>query len=255
MAGAAVSGAIDSGGTEMNRLARRSAMASFLGVCAAITVPSTVRALARPPLSIPTRPMRLTRIIERELRDGERLVVSREWQVVFSRQGRGLSINGEQIGAQVEAPAKLEPLAEIERTRSTEGMFPIMLDSSGMIMAAGDAIEQDDLDAAIRNAQSLILQTSVNANKRAERLAFLGQLQNAGGNVLQQMPRDLFFPRGEPVRTLRPLDLPGGATGEFEFTYIAQPAQDAAWLAQAERRIITRIGDDERQSAEVWTLA
>lgn len=229
-------------------------MASLLGagICASFVPFESVLALSSVPL--PTRPMLLKRRVERDLRDGARLVVTREWQAVFTPQGRGISVTGEQTSVSVEAPALLAPLAEIEESRSTDGMFPIMLDQTGMIMATGDAIEQQDLNAAISKARSMIRATSSDTASQSRRLAFLSQLQQAGSDVLEQMPKDLFFPAGNPVKNLRPLELPGGMTGEFEFSYIAEAAPDAPWLAQAERQIVTRIGKDERRSKELWTL-
>ncbi|MEL6878110.1 MAG: hypothetical protein AAGL68_08450 [Pseudomonadota bacterium] len=206
-------------------------------------------------MAIPHMPMRLARRIERELRDGEKLVVIREWQVDFARQGLGIIISGQQLSAQVEAPAMLEPLAAIERARSTSGMFPIMLSDAGNIIALGDGLAEDDLEAAAREAKILIAKSSDNPAKQAQRRTLLVHLQKASGSVLEQMPRDLFFPREKAVQSARPVSLPDGSMGEFELTYVARCAPGHSWLRQAERRVITRIGDEERRASEIWTLA
>jgi len=199
--------------------------------------------------------MRLGRRITRGLRDGATLVVAREWQVRFTAQGRGIIITGEQVSVLVEAPAVLEPLAAIERERSTASMFPIMLSGDGVLLAAGAAIEQSDLDAAVQEAKTIIAKSGDKPSRQAERLSYLAQLQSASGSLLEQMPQDLFFPQKMAMHSVRPVNLPDGSTGEFEYTYQARCAPGHIWLEQAEREIITRIGSDERHASEVWTLS
>ena len=69
------------------------------------------------------------------------------------------------------------------------------------------------------------------------------------------MPPDLFYPSTAPLKTVQAVDLPEGLTGEFELTYESQRAQDGEWMERAEREVVTRVGDSERRSSEVWAMA
>lgn len=238
----------------MTKFTRRAAIGSALGACVVGAPAFSVPAMAAGRLTIPANPMRLMRRIERELRDGRMLTVTREWQVDFAAQGRGIVINGEQVFAKVDAPEQLARLAAIEEARSTDSMFPILLGEAGEILAAGISTKQEDLAAAIREAEAMIKLNSSSATERAQRMAYLAQLQQAGGTLLEQMPRDLFYPNEEKVHSIKPVNLPDGSRGEFEFSFSARCAPGERWLAQAERQIITRIGDDERRSSETWAL-
>ncbi len=199
--------------------------------------------------------MRLSRTIERGLRDGASVVVERVWQVEFAHQGRGIAIIGDQVLAQVQAPTELQRLAEIEQARSTAGMFPIMLSATGEIMKIGEAIAKVDLEAAIREAEAIIANRGDSASRKAERRAYLAQLQRASGTMLEQMPRDLFYPKDAEAHSVRPVNLPDGSIGEFEFTYVASRTPGYDWLERAERQIVTRIQGDERKASEIWTLS
>jgi len=73
--------------------------------------------------------------------------------------------------------------------------------------------------------------------------------------MLDQMPRDLFFPRHLVLNETRPLALPDGTAGEFELAYAARATPGAAWLGRAERRVTTRLAGSERFSSETWSMA
>lgn len=239
----------------MVSFSRRAAIGSLIAA-GALTGPAPLaHAMQASSPVTPAGPMRLGRRVTRELRDGETLIVAREWDIAFAPMGRGFSVAGQQVDVVVEAPAVLGALAEIERSRSTEGMFPIMLDQSGMIMTAGSNMDERDFDAAVIEAEKTIAETSGTLSDRNARLMHLAQLQKAGSTMLEQMPRDLFFPDAKSVRTVKPLALADGTTGEFEFTYTAHTAEGGPWLSRAERKIVTRIGDDKRYSSELWTLS
>ena len=232
---------------------RRAAMGAFLGFgVAAAALPGSV--FASSGVAIPTRPMLLSRILERSLRGGAILRVARDWQVSFDRQGQGIAVSGAQLSASVDPPAELAPLAEIEQTRSTEDMWPILLSSDGQIVAAGTDTREEDLAEAIRVAEQIIATRPRPAEHKAEQRRYLADMQRAGTSLLDRLPTDLFFPVGDPQRSVQSLDLPGGMSGEFEVSYAAECAADAAWLSQAVREVVTRIGDSERRAREEWSL-
>ncbi|MEL7444748.1 MAG: hypothetical protein AAGK02_02925, partial [Pseudomonadota bacterium] len=221
----------------------------FAGIAA-----TSVPAIAKAAMVLPSGQFRLFRRLVRGLHDGKSIIVEREWQVGFSGDGRGMAITGEQLSAKVAAPEKLAAFARLEERRSTNDMFPILLDGNGTVMVAGPYIAGDDLDAAVSLALEIIASRPIAEAEKARQKQFLAQLQQAGGSLLDKLPPDLFFPRTDFETTARPVSLPGGMAGEFELTYITTTQSETDLLASAERRIVTRIGSSERVSFEEWSL-
>ena len=238
---------------------RRGAIGGIVGLgCSAVLGLGSGAVLARTQISqitLPERPMRLSRRLERSLRDGAKLVVSRSWQVEFAHQGQGIGITGVQLDAEVDAPSSLAPIAAIEQSRSTEDMWPMLLSGDGRILAAGVGARNEDFAAVVREAEQMIARSRVPVSEQDAHREYLGQLGRAGSSLLETMPGDLFFPIGEPVRSSRTVELPGGLIGRFEVAYDAKCAATGAWLDRAEREVVTRIGSDERRAKELWMLA
>ncbi len=206
-------------------------------------------------LDVPLRPMRLVRRLERGMRDGAILAVERAWQIEFKSQGSGFAVLGQQVSVTVDAPRQLKSIAEIERSRSTADMFPILLSGNGVIAAAGQYTKHQDLAAAVREAETMIADRSIPAAAKSQQMLYLSQLQRTGTTFLKQLPRDLFFPAGEGMRAVRSVELPGGMSGEFEITYDARSKPGRGWLEYAVRRVVTRIGQSQRLSREVWSMS
>lgn len=232
----------------------RRGMLAGMGV-PALALFSGAPVLARASLSVPEAPMRLTRRLERGLKGGESIVVTRQWQIDFARQGRGASITGRQVSAAVFAPEKLTQLARIEETRSTDDMWPILLSENGRIVAAGQYTREKDFAAAVNEAEAMIARRPSSEETKAQQRQYLAQLHRSGGSLLDNLPPDLFFPETDQRETRRPVALPGGLKGEFVMNFTARKAADRHWLAEAERVVTTRIGDDLRRSSDRWTLS
>lgn len=205
-------------------------------------------------VSCPSSPMRLSRRVERSLWDGGVLSVDRSWAIEFALQGAGFAITGHQIEASVNAPDALSSLAAIEQNRSTNDMWPIMLSGDGRIVEMGNSTREEDIRAAIAQAEQVIANRPVPASEQEAQMQYLRELQEAGSSLFARLPDDLFFPRLGPVRSVRAVELPGGLTGEFEVSYNAVSAQEGEWLADAEREVVTRIEGSEQRAREVWTM-
>jgi len=203
---------------------------------------------------MPDGPMRLTRRIERSLYGGASLVVERSWQVGFVQTARGISVTGEQVEAVVEAPDNLAPLAAIEQSRITDGMWPIVLSPQGRILTAGIGVRSEDISAAMREAEAMIARLNLPEAEEGARLRTLAQFQRAGNSVLETLPADLFYPTLGPIRQAREVELANGIKGEFVVTYEATHVSPGGWLDRAERHVVTRIGASERHAQERWTL-
>lgn len=234
----------------MSALARRGVL---LGAVASSMV-GLVPLRASNPLALPHGSLQLTRRIERRLSGGAMIMVERQWTVRFSRQGSGAAIMGSQTSVDVDAPDALAAIAQIEQSRSTEAMFPILLSDSGAIVAAGASVREQDLAEAIREAREVIGLRDIAPDARAEQLRYLALLQNSAGKMLDRLPPDLFFPASPPMHNVQTVVLADGLQGEFEVSYHASPAPGQSWLERAERVVRTRIGETEQRSREVWTM-
>lgn len=233
------------------QLSRRLVLRGSLLVLATAALP----AQARPALQLPAGTMRLTRTLERELIDSKVITVEREWAVQFLRTARYIEVRGEQISARVDAPPNLADLAKVEEQRQGNDLFPLMLSDDGMLMAGGDEVQSEALDRAIEIAGDLIAHSTGDDDERRLARLHLLEMQRAVLPLFKTLPKDLFFPVAAPINKVRAIDLPGGKQGAFEFTYAAQAVPEKGWLAQAERRIVTRIPGSSRTSSESWTLA
>jgi len=151
-------------------------------------------------------------------------------------------------------PAKLEPIATIERNRVTDGKFPILIDWSGLIVSAGEAELTSDVDRAIEVAQQMAARNGTSTTQQQQLRAALAQVQAAGNSLLDRLPRDLFFPRNNGFADRRPITLPDGRSGVFEVIYSVTSQPLSGLLDRAERQVVTRIGDTEQISSEHWEL-
>lgn len=237
----------------MDAATRRSAVRTLFGLGIAGALAPRA-ALAQTPADLPGGPLRLTRRIERSLRDGGHVAVERTWEVEFAHQGQGIAVRGKQVRVAVDAPPALAPLAGIEEARSTADMWPILLTGSGLIIAAGNGARADDISRAVRVASDMISARPVPAAQAQREIQYLAHLTKAGATLLDRLPDDLFFPAAGPMHTVRQVDLPGGLVGEFELSYEATTAVGRRWLASARRQVVTRLAGTWQSAREDWSL-
>lgn len=217
-------------------------------------LPSALTGRAQAAALIPSQPMTLSRSVERDLKDGKSLVVARSWSVEFERSGRGSAIGGVQKAVDVTAPKRLEPLAQIERDRSTAGMFPILLDENGLILAAGTSYSAADMREAVEQAESILETDTMGAAEASQVHSALLEMAKASERLIETLPADLFFPRQPLFVTRKPIALGGGSTGEFVLRYECESDESTGLMCRAERKITTIIGGQQRFSREIWTL-
>ena len=196
----------------------------------------------------------LSRKLVRGLRDGNAITVARNWRITFTRQSRGIAISGEQVSVTVEAPEKLAPITKIEKERSTAGLFPILLEPGGMIVAAGKNTTQSSFKAAVSAAEAMLAKLGGGKDAATTHARYLAELQLAGTSLLDVMPGDLFYPSTKSIRDVRRIALPDGGSGEFEVSWEAKAKPGSGLLETARREVITRIAASERRSSEEWAL-
>lgn len=235
-------------------LSRRQVSLAALKAFALAGLVAPTRLSASRNVTPPKEPCLLTRRLERGLRDDKAVTVTRVWRVEFATQARGFAVSGEQISVNVDAPARLAAIAEIEENRSTQELFPVLLGPDGAIMAAGENTTQASFEAAVKTAQELLRGGNGQELGSAALGQYLAQLQRAGSSHLDIWPRDLFYPSIEPYSQTKRIALPGGRNGEFELSWEASAHDGSGLLKQARRQIITRIGLNTRRSSEDWSL-
>ncbi len=199
----------------------------------------------------PSEPMRLTRVLERELGDGNAVIVTRSWRVRFVAQGDGYRIEGEEIAVTVDTPPRLAMLAEVEREKPDAGPFSITLDAAGLIVDERTASAEPI--PGLAEAARTYLQRAPD-KRRAEAMRYVMAVQQAGARMRSQWPEDLFYPAAPPRNARRMLALSGGNSGTISVSFDGTLAADGRHLATAQRHIVTTIGGDARASHESWRL-
>ncbi|MFM6829538.1 MAG: hypothetical protein ACKOVA_04255 [Novosphingobium sp.] len=228
----------------------------FGSAIALATTASAERPISAAPLtafSAPKGPVILTRELRRAVGRSHQIITRRSYEIRFVREGSGWRVDGTLIGSEVEAPEGLAELAALEKARKDDGLFPLTLDSQGLIVAQrapNDAVTADKARVAASAAVEKINMATADkavARQMIQRIAT--QSQAAGGN----WPVDLFRPPVEPVSDVREVPLPGGKQGRVTVTMQASAGFDGQ-LRQLDRRVLTEIDGTSRLSTETWSM-
>ncbi len=236
---------------------RRTLLARLLGtgMAGSLALRGKVLRAADEGLRLPATEMLLERSLVRGLGGSAAITVRREWRIAFSPQGRGAVVTGTQVGASVDAPPALAELARLEQQREEQGLFPIMLSDTGLIVSHGRTmVSPTDLAAVVRTAEALVARLPGSPSGRDAVRRYLAEMDRAGAGQFDRLPADLLFPSGSPLHRIETVALPEGRTGQFELTWEARKVAGAGWLAEGQRRVITRLEGMERRSLEVWRL-
>lgn len=203
--------------------------------------------------SAPEGPVILTRELRRSVGRTKQIITRRSYAIRFVRDGKGWRVDGTLIGSEVEAPAGLAELAALEKARKDDGLFPLRLDSQGLIVAQqapGDAVTAGKARVVASAAIEKINMTSTDkavAKEMILRIAAQSQASSGG------WPVDLFRPPAEPVVNVRDLPLPDGKQGRVTVTMQASP-RNAGHLSQFDRSVLTEIDGTSRLSVESWSM-
>lgn len=111
--------------------------AALLAGAATVALPAAARPTSAAAFAPPSEsPLLLSRKVVREISGGTAIVATRRYRVTFHENGDGWVIRGDLVASEIDAPPALAAIAAIERNRPDEGLFPIYLDSSGLIVPA-----------------------------------------------------------------------------------------------------------------------
>lgn len=223
------------------------------GTLALIAVARTLGPAGRR-LALPQGPMIFTRVLTRELHDGKQVIVTRKWRIEFAQLEIGFEIIGKQVFVKVDAPERVRAIAQIEEKRPTDEMFPIVLNDEGAIERIGEIDNSASIQAAADKARQVISALSRSEDEKAQMREVIMRLEHAKEDILGSMPSDLFFPHRLQFSESKQLSLPDGSLGKFTVSYHAIVSLAGPWLQHARRHIKTQIGENCRNSYEVWTL-
>lgn len=237
--------------------ADRRALLRLAGLAAALPLLRAVpaAALAPRPFAPRAEPMRYTRRLERGLAGGATLVVSRSFLVCFLSASDGFRIVGEQVNVTVDAPETLDALARLERERVETGLFPLHLDASGAIRSTVPLTASAQLDEALREVAARIERWPHTPAEREELRAFVSAIHQSAGQLVTELPQDLFAPGDIPRRESRAIALPTGDMGQVTTNFAAVRDQVTGLMREARREVVTEVSGDVRRTVESWRLA
>jgi len=195
----------------------------------------------------------LTRTLHRPLPDGKAVVTRRSYEVQILRDGEGYRVEGRLVEAAVDAPPSLAALAEIERARPDNGMFPILLDAGGMIVGGGAVQSDGSLDRAAAIAVERIGGSGLPALDMLQAQSFVTQLRSRSAR--SQWPADIFHPAPGKRSESRAVPMPGGSQGQVTIEIEARGAGAGGLIAALERIVTTDLAGDHRVTREQWQLS
>lgn len=204
--------------------------------------------------SPPHEPLLYVRRLERTLGDGALLVVSRSFAVSFIHEAEGYRVEGEQVGVETSAPEALAAFVRMERERRDDGVFPLLLDADGRIRYAPDRYVATAFDEAVREAAMQQSRQGLDPAARDELHRFIEATRQSAGELLTELPLDLFAPREVPRIERREIALPDGSMGLVTVRFTAEHDPATGLMRQAAREVITDLSGDRRRTAESWRL-
>jgi hypothetical protein len=228
-------------------------LAAIMPLAAAAPAPAApTEAETTQPFQPPAGPMLLTRTTRRTLHDGKPIMARRSYEVRFIREGEGYRIDGELVDVAVEVPPQLEAVAELERKRPDEGMFPLHLDASGKLVRSERPPQSEANKERIAAVAGMVDHLRLSEFDKGRAKAFVLGFQTRPG--YSAWPEDLFHPAPGKRRETRTIPLVNGERGKIVVETTADTGPDGL-LASLTRRVTSEIDDDWRAISEEWTLA
>lgn len=222
-----------------------------VAISAAPFEPRTISAAA--PFVPPDGTLLLTRETRRALPGGIVVRSSRSYAIRFLEEQEGYRIEGKLVDVDVEVPPAFAALAELERRRSDEGLFPMHVDRAGQLIEIGTPEDDGSVQAAIRLANRKIEHSVIPADKRKSMQAFVGRF--ADQRALVAWPQDLFVPTPGKRSQNGRITLPEGVEGDVSVELEAQTMPGSGLLERFRRTVTTSVGTSSRVVEEVWTLS
>lgn len=237
---------------------RRSALRLILAAALAPMIgsrPATAQAITGSLIAPPPGFMTYRRIVERDLVDGNRLRVQRDFAVSFERFDGGFMLQGRQTAVSADAHPSLENLIRLERARDEGVIFPLALDPFGRIVSASQPGRwEHDMRRAFDETLAMLSRQPIAQSERETLRQFVSAFHAAGHRVSAHLPVDLFAPSGAPRREEQRIALPGGGEGRVVTTFDGELDAATGLMREATREIVTEADGSSRFSRENWSL-
>lgn len=229
---------------------RSSAAATLALVAMAFEAPAIADAAQAfsPPLSS----LLLSRTLTRTLPDGKTITTRRSYEVRFQRDGDGYRVDGNLVDVTVDVPPSLRALADLERQRPDNGLFPIRLDADGRIIGGGNQTASPVVARAAQVAAEQIGGSGLTALDMLQAQAFVARLRS--GSAHSKWPDDVFRPFVGKRSETRTVPLPGGEEGQVVIEIEGRRGGSAGQVGSVHRVVTTDLGGDRRVTRELWEL-
>lgn len=237
------------------RLRFRNRVAALLAGAVAVmpVVLPSAQAAGAASFEAPDGKLVLTRELRRTIAPGKDIVSRRSYEIRFVRDGAGWRVEGTLAKAEVEAPAELAMLAQLEKARKDEGLFPLRLDQQGMIIAQNGATDAATAQAARSTVTTTVEKIDMSSSDKVVAAQMVQRIATQSSAVGGNWPADLFRPLAATREQVREVPLPGGRQGRVTVTMKASP-DPRGLLDQFERRVMTELDGTQRFSQETWRL-
>lgn len=243
----------------MTRQVWKLGSALLMGGVAAVPVaansdPAPAQLAAQSLFTAPSGALVLVREVHRALARGQELVTRRSYAVRFVRDGEGWLVEGDLIASEIDAPPELAALAQIEKGRRDEGLFPLRLDRHGMIIDQQGARDPAAGIQARTMIDDTIAKLPLRAGDQAVAAGMVNRIASQSAATGGTWPVDLFRPSTANSTESRSVPLPDGSAGTVTVTINSERASDGL-LASFQRQIVTELGGTRRESREIFRLA
>lgn len=203
----------------------------------------------------PADPMLFRRTLVRELPGGKAIEVARSFRIRFLRDGDGFLVDGTQVSSRVDAPEQLQALARMEEERVESGLFPMRLDTRGIVIEGPHGTMPSDISAAVQAALAQIADSGGGALRQASGREFVLGLQYVASQITSLVPPNLFVGLEQTYFDEHDLPLPDGGRGTVSVRFEDRVNPASGLLDRAVREVITQVGTSRRRSIEEWSLS
>lgn len=243
----------------MTRQVWKLGSALLMGGVAAVPVtansdPAPSELAAQALFTAPSGTLMLVREVHRALARGQELVTRRSYAVRFVRDGEGWLVEGDLIASEIDAPPELAALAQIEKGRRDQGLFPLRLNSQGIIIDQQGSSDPAANTQARAMVDGTLAKIPLRAGDQAVAAGMVNRIASQSAATGGTWPLDLFRPATANSTESRTVPLPDGSAGTVTVTINCERADDGL-LASFQRQIVTELGGTRRESREIFRLA
>lgn len=201
----------------------------------------------------PPGDMVMARTLIRELSDGKQILVKRSYRIRFARTAQGYRVDGDLIGVEVDAPPVLASLIDLEKRRVDTGLFPLQLDTRGML--ARQNTEKVDMSyrAELQSRANAILARNAGGKPDPASTAAVARIATRSPN--SPWPQDLFHPVPGERQIERTVTLSDGRSGKVLIVVKVGELLPCGIPLRFERVVTTLLGGSSMVSHEVYTFA